>query len=97
MSAVSITKLFYAKILKIFFSNLCGSIISILSENILMVALIFSLNCRITSLVMDFIETEAFEKDTDYFSDFSDSSNEDVLTTSDNEFIDNSFLLFSSF
>ena len=46
---------------------------------------------------MDFIETEAFEKDTDYFSDFSDSSNEDVLTTSDNEFIDNSFLLFSSF
>ena len=37
---------------------------------------------------MDFIETEAFEEDTDYLSDFSDSSDEDVLTTSDNEFID---------
>ena len=39
---------------------------------------------------MDFIETEAFEEDTDYLSDFSDSSDEDVLTTSDNEFIDDS-------
>ena len=35
---------------------------------------------------MDLIETEALEQDTDYLSDYDD----DVLTSSDNEFIDDS-------
>ena len=39
---------------------------------------------------MEFIETVAFEEDTNYLSDFSDINDEDVLTTSDNEFIDDS-------